>query len=137
MLITAGGRITCQQCSARSKRTKQQCRAPAMKGKKVCRIHGGLSRGPVTEAGRLRCAAAKTKHGLDTRQRRAEVSAGLFNLHELETLGRSIGVITEPPHAEGNHRGNRVIECKILPLSLGGETVSPPPRYRLWMIFLD
>lgn len=65
MLITAGGRITCQQCSARSKRTKQQCRAPAMKGKKVCRIHGGLSRGPITEAGRLRCAAAKTKHGLD------------------------------------------------------------------------
>jgi hypothetical protein len=100
MLITAGGRITCQQCSARSKRTKQQCRAPAMKGKKVCRIHGGLSRGPVTEAGRLRCAAAKTKHGLDTRQRRAEVSAGLFNLHELETLGRSIGLITGP-HSRG------------------------------------
>ena len=86
MLITAGGRITCQQCSARSKRTKQQCRAPAMKGKKVCRIHGGLSRGPVTEAGRLRCAAAKTKHGLDTRQRRAEVSAGLFYLHVLHTI---------------------------------------------------
>ena len=86
--------------SARSKRTKQQCRAPAMKGKKVCRIHGGLSRGSVTEAGRLRCAAAKTKHGLDTRQRRAEVSAGLFNLHELETLGRNIGLITGP-HSRG------------------------------------
>ena len=100
MLITAGGRITCQQCSARSKRTKQQCRAPAMKGKKVCRIHGGLSRGPITEAGRLRCAAAKTKHGLDTRQRRAEVSAGLFCLHELETQGRSIGLITGP-HSRG------------------------------------
>ena len=41
---------------------------------------GGLSRGPITEAGRLRCAAAKTKHGLDTRHRRAEVSAGLFYL---------------------------------------------------------
>lgn len=55
-----------------------------MKGKKVCRIHGALSRGPITESGRLRCAVAKTKHGLDTRQCRAEISAGLLYLHELE-----------------------------------------------------
>jgi hypothetical protein len=30
---TLGGRVTCTQCNAQSKRTKLQCRAPAIKGK--------------------------------------------------------------------------------------------------------
>jgi hypothetical protein len=50
LLITAGGRIRCTQCTAQSKRTKVQCRAPATKGKKVCKFHGGSSTGPKTPA---------------------------------------------------------------------------------------
>jgi len=51
--ITAGGRIICRRCNAISKRTKLQC--------------GGLSSGPRTDKGKLRCAQAKTIHGKDTR----------------------------------------------------------------------
>ena len=67
---TLGGRITCPRCQALSKRTKQQCRAPAIKEKHVCRAHGGRSTGPKTEQGRKRCAAAKTTHGWETREKR-------------------------------------------------------------------
>jgi hypothetical protein len=52
---------------AMSKRTKFQCGAPAMHGKTKCKTHGGLSTGPRTDEGKLRCAQAKTIHGNDTR----------------------------------------------------------------------
>jgi len=66
-LITAGGRIVCRRCNATSKRTKVQCGAPAMQGKTKCKTHGGMSTGPRTDEGKLRCAQAKTIHGNDTR----------------------------------------------------------------------
>ena len=84
MFLTLGGRIRCKQCKAQSKRTKQQCRAPAMKGKEVCRTHGGLSTGPKTKEGRARCAAAKTIHGRETRQKRAYRSEKLAELRFLK-----------------------------------------------------
>jgi hypothetical protein len=64
---TAGGRIVCRRCNATSKRTKVQCGGPAMQGKTKCKFHGGLSTGPRTKQGKLRCAQAKTIHGKDTR----------------------------------------------------------------------
>lgn len=69
-ISTLGGRITCQRCQASSKRTRQQCKSPAIKGKRVCAIHGGKSTGPKTVAGKQRCAAAKTIHGWETRDKR-------------------------------------------------------------------
>ena len=66
-LATAGGRIVCRRCNAMSKRTKVQCGAPAMKGKTKCKTHGGMSTGPRTNEGKLRCAQAKTIHGNNTR----------------------------------------------------------------------
>ena len=66
-LATAGGRIVCRRCNAMSKRTKVQCGAPAMQGKTKCKTHGGMSTGPRTNEGKLRCAQAKTIHGNDTR----------------------------------------------------------------------
>ena len=94
--LTMGGRIRCIQCKAQSKRTKQQCRAPAMKGKAVCRTHGGLSTGPKTKEGRIRCADAKTIYGRETRQKRADTSSKLAELYELEVMARAAGVITGP-----------------------------------------
>ena len=44
--------------------------------KRVCRVHGGLSRGPVTKEGRVRCGAAKLIHGRETRQIRNERNRG-------------------------------------------------------------
>ena len=95
-LQTLGGRITCQRCLARSKRTKQQCRAPAMKGKRVCKTHGGRSTGPKTKAGRQRCAEAKTIHGNETRKMRRERSLGSARLAVLESVGVSLNMFTGP-----------------------------------------
>lgn len=90
--LTLGGRVLCNQCQARSSRTKMQCRAPAMKGKRVCRTHGGMSTGPKTAAGRARCAQAKTIHGHDTRAHRAEYSARMHEIRLLEAIGFNIGL---------------------------------------------
>ena len=91
---TLGGKITCQQCSARSRRTGVQCKAPALIGKLVCRNHGGLSTGPKTGQGRKRCAEAKTIHGNEARAKRAERSQKSAELHRLVDLGNSIGVFS-------------------------------------------
>lgn len=91
---TAGGQITCLQCSAKSKRTKQQCRAPASKGKTKCRFHGGASTGPKTEQGQKRCATAKTIHGYDTRQMRSERSLVSARLAVLESVGMALNMFT-------------------------------------------
>jgi len=96
LLQTLGGRVTCRQCSARSKRTKLQCRAPAMRGKAVCRTHGGLSTGPKTPEGRQRCAEARTVHGRETRAIRKESQEASVRLRELEELARAIGMIRGP-----------------------------------------
>jgi hypothetical protein len=94
MFLTAGGRIRCQQCSATSKRTKLQCAAPALKGKRVCKTHGGLGRGPTTEAGRQRCAEAKTIHGKETRQARTERSLTSSRLALLESVGFTLNLLS-------------------------------------------
>ena len=91
--FTLGGRVECNQCQARSSRTKLQCRAPAIKGKRVCKWHGGRSTGPKTEAGRQRCAEAKTIHGRETREARNERSLASARLAVLEEVGHKLGFI--------------------------------------------
>ena len=90
-LKTLGGRVICQRCQAKSKRTKLQCAAPALKGKRVCKTHGGRSTGPKTEAGRQRCAAAKTIHGRETHEARIERSLASARLAVLEAVGHMLG----------------------------------------------
>jgi hypothetical protein len=84
MLVTAGNRITCQRCKAKSKRTGNQCGAPAERGKNVCRFHGARSTGAKTEAGKARIAAAHTIHGRETREQREQRSAALARISRLE-----------------------------------------------------
>ena len=93
-LQTLGGRITCQRCLARSKRTKQQCKAPAIAGRKTCKSHGGRSTGPRTEQGRQRCADARTIHGNETRQARSERSLVTARLAVLEEVGHQLGFMS-------------------------------------------
>ena len=92
---TLGGRVQCTQCNAMSKRTRQRCQAPAIKGKTKYRFHGGKSTGARTEEGRARIAAAHTKHGRETRQKRADTSVKLAELHQLEELGFTCGLYPE------------------------------------------
>ena len=93
MFLTAGGRIRCLQCSAKSKRTGQQCRAPAIAGKTKCRFHGGKSIGPKTPEGRQRCAEARTVHGLETASMRLERSLASARLAVLESVGFGLGLM--------------------------------------------
>ena len=93
MFLTAGGRIRCLQCSAKSKRTGLRCRAPAMVSKTKCRFHGGKSTGPKTPEGRQRCAAAKTIHGRETTNMRLERSLASARLALLESVGFALGLL--------------------------------------------
>jgi hypothetical protein len=93
-LKTLGGRITCQRCQAKSKRTKKQCGAPALRNKNVCLTHGGLSTGPKTAEGRKRCAEARTKTGTETRKARTERAEAMRRLRALEHLGFALGLMT-------------------------------------------
>jgi len=93
-LTTAGGRIRCLRCTARSSRTKIQCGKPALKSSKQqrCGHHGGLSTGPKTAEGRQRIADAQTVHGRDTKAARLERSRGLLRLAQLEDAMHVLGM---------------------------------------------
>ena len=99
-LYTAGGKITCARCAAKSKRTGNQCGKPALKGKAVCQFHGGRSTGPKTEAGKARQRASVvtsgnyTKESIEDRSRSALRLAGLEDaLYVLE--------MTDAPRTRG------------------------------------
>ena len=82
-ISTAGGKIACARCAAKSKRTGNQCGKPALKGKAVCQFHGGRSTGPKTETGKARQRASVitsgnyTKESIEDRSRSALRLAGL------------------------------------------------------------
>jgi hypothetical protein len=71
----------------------RQRKSPAIKGKRVCRIHGGKSTGPKTDAGRQRCAAAKTTHGWETREKRRMRAEKLRELREMEGVLKLKGLL--------------------------------------------
>lgn len=60
-----------QRCGARTMAGNPGQR-PAVKATGRCTRHGGKSTGPRTEEGRARIAAAQTKHGQLTKEKRAE-----------------------------------------------------------------
>jgi hypothetical protein len=94
-LITAGGRIKCKRCQARSSRKKQQCGKPAIQGKNVCGTHGGLSTGPKTAEGIKHIQNAHWKHGNETKEARAERSAKSLQFLMLEKIGWHVGLFAE------------------------------------------
>ena len=50
------------RCGAKT-RSGVPCAKFPIEGKRQCRLHGGLSTGPKTPAGRAAISAANTKHG--------------------------------------------------------------------------
>jgi hypothetical protein len=50
------------RCGAKT-RSDAACAKFPIEGKRRCRLHGGLSTGPKTAAGRAAISAANTKHG--------------------------------------------------------------------------
>jgi hypothetical protein len=99
-LVTAGSKITCARCIAKSKRSGRQCKKPAMRGKAVCDFHGGRSTGPKTAEGKARVAASHTIHGRETREQRAERSAASARISQLEDAMHVLKMTT-PPRTRG------------------------------------
>ena len=94
-LSTAGGRIRCARCTAKSSRTKLQCGRPALKTSKTqkCQFHGGgQTSGKQTLEGRSRIAAAHYKHGESTKSARAEYSRASSTLNQLEDAMHVLGM---------------------------------------------
>lgn len=94
-LITAGGRIKCKRCQARSSRTKLQCSKPALKTKRVCATHGGKSTGPKTQEGIQRIRDAHWKHGNETKEVRAKRRQMSLMFQRLEEIGWHVGLFAE------------------------------------------
>ena len=85
-LSTAGGRISCLRCTAKSVRSGNQCLKPALKSSRTqkCGHHGGRNIGPVTEAGKARSAAAHVKTGEFAKQSIRERSQKLAEMMNFE-----------------------------------------------------
>lgn len=85
-LTTAGGRIRCLRCTAKSVRSGSQCLKPALKSSRTqkCGHHGGLNKGPITETGKARSAAAHIKTGEYTKQAIRERSQKMAEMMQLE-----------------------------------------------------
>ena len=94
LLLTAGGRITCLRCTAKSVRSGQQCLNPSLKSSRTqkCGHHGGRNKGPITEAGKARSAAAHVKTGEYTKQAIRERSQKLAEMMQLEDACHILGL---------------------------------------------
>jgi len=97
-LSTAGGRITCLRCTAKSTRSGVQCRRPALTTSRTqkCQYHGGRNSGPKTQEGRRRIGAAHLKHGEATQEARQEDSLASARLRRLEDAMYVLGMNTAP-----------------------------------------
>jgi len=82
-LTTAGGRIKCLRCTAKSTRTKVQCARPAIKTSRTqkCQFHGGQKH---SEATLKRISEANTVHGEATKVAKQQYRDDSVLLHELE-----------------------------------------------------
>jgi len=82
-LQTAGGKITCLRCTAKSTRTKMQCGRPALtiSSKQLCQYHGGR---PHTEETLKRISEANMLHGQSTKVAKEQYRHDSALMHELE-----------------------------------------------------
>ena len=82
-LQTAGGKINCLRCTAKSTRTKLQCGRPAIKTSRTqkCQFHGGR---PFSEETLKRISEANTLHGQSTKVAKAQYRHDSALMHELE-----------------------------------------------------
>jgi hypothetical protein len=99
-LYTAGGKIACARCTAKSKRTGNQCGKPSLKGKAVCQFHGGRSTGPKTEIGKARQRASVITSGNYTKESIEGRSRSALRLARLEDA-MYVLEMTDAPRTRG------------------------------------
>ena len=124
-LQTAGGKITCLRCTAKSTRTKLQCGRSAIKTSRTqkCQFHGGRTiseasavrsqaikdgkleghttgsvkwNGPRTAEGKQRIAQAQLKHGAYSKANLVAKHAEAIQLRQLEDIAYLTGLIQGP-----------------------------------------
>ena len=103
-LRTAGGRIVCRRCTAKSKRSGEQCKKPALKTSRTqkCQLHGGRSRGPVTAEGKARSALANYRTGEYTKAAIDHLDRSRALLRVLEDATHLLGMVpVETPRTRG------------------------------------
>ncbi len=86
-LVTAGGKIKCLRCTAKSSRTKQQCGKPALKTSTTqkCQTHGGR---PHTPEVLRRISEANTIHGEATKAAKEQYRQDAVHILQLEDAMR-------------------------------------------------
>ena len=109
---TPGDFLAAPRCGART-RSGECCRQPAMKNGR-CRMHGGLSTGPRTAAGRARCAAARRTHGFYSAEMVALRRAGTAYCRRMDALFAALKVRRTAGHG-------------VLPRNLRNATVGATP----------
>ena len=82
-LVTAGGKICCLRCTARSSRTKLQCGKPALKSSTTqkCGHHGGRRHSADVLR---RIAKANTVHGKCSKQAKEQYRQDAVHIRHLE-----------------------------------------------------
>jgi len=116
MLVTAGGKVVCARCTAKSKRTGQQCGRPALKISKnqKCQFHGGRGNsGPNTPEGKARAIAAHTTHGQSSKAAREAHARASARLLRLEDAAIVLGLITDTRRSPGR-KPNCYVQVKDL-----------------------
>jgi hypothetical protein len=104
MLVTGGGKIVCLRCTALSKRTGLQCKKPALTASRTqkCGLHGGLSRGPATAAGKARSAAANFRTGEYTKAETDKADRSRALIRILEDAAHLLDMVpTDTPRTRG------------------------------------
>jgi hypothetical protein len=99
LLVTAGGKIVCLRCSAKSTRTKMQCRKPALRASRTqkCEFHGGWPHSPDVLR---RISEANTLHGESTKAAKQKYRYASILMHELEDALYVLGM-AEGPRTRG------------------------------------
>ena len=92
-----------RRCSARARSTGNQCLNPAAFGCKTCRYHGARRRETV----KVGKDHPQYKHGERTQEAIERYQLLILQLQVVETLGRSVGVITGQ-----KMKGRKPAKCK-------------------------
>jgi len=131
---TPGDFLAAPRCGAHT-RSGECCRQPAMKNGR-CRMHGGLSTGPRTAAGRARCAAARRTHGFyaaDTIALRRAAAAHCRRMDALFALvkaRRTAGHGLLPPNLS-KHGDTEARQVPAAGTAAARSTASASPRLRV------
>jgi hypothetical protein len=110
-LITAGSRITCLRCTAKSNRTGEQCKKPALKASRTqkCGHHGGR---PHSADVLRRIAGANALHGQSSKAAKQKYRDDSVVLHELEDALYALGMADGPRTRGRKPEGYRGVRSK-------------------------